>query len=143
MHSKLVLVVVGIAALRVLTLSAQDRLTQWDGVYTQEQAQRGARLYDEKCAACHGQGMLGSEMVPGLIGGEFATNWNDLTLADLFERIQITMPQDDPGGLSNQATSDVLAYMLQVGRYPTGEEELPTRMEYLRKYVFVFMKPGP
>lgn len=143
MKAKLVLVAFGIAALGAFTLSAQDEQTQWDGIYTEAQARRGSQLYAENCAACHGEVMLGGEMAPGLIGGEFTTNWNDLSMGDLFERIQITMPQDNPGSLSSQDNSDVLAYMLQVGQYPTGEAELPTRIEYLRKYKFLAMKPSP
>ena len=139
---KLVLVTLGIAALGAFTLSAQDEQTQWDGIFTEEQAQRGALLYNEKCAACHGQEMLGGEMAPGLIGGEFTANWNDLSMGDLFERIRISMPQDDPGSLSSQDNSDILAYMLQSGQYPAGETELPTRAEYLRMYKFLAMKPG-
>jgi len=143
MKAKLVLVVLGIAALGAFTLSAQDEQTQWDGIFTEEQALRGAQLYVEKCAACHGQDMLGGEMAPGLIGGQFTANWNELSMSDLFERIKITMPQNDPGSLSGQDISDILAYMLQMGQYPTGETELPARIEYLAMYRFLAMKPGP
>lgn len=59
------------------TVSAQGK-SQWDGIYSEEQAKRGEPLYAEKCSSCHGADMNGGEMAPGLAGGEFSANWNDL-----------------------------------------------------------------
>ena len=36
-------------------------------------------------------------MAAGLTGGEFTSNWNDLSLGDLYERIRISMPQSASG----------------------------------------------
>ena len=36
-------------------------------------------------------------MATPLAGAEFMTNWNGLTLGDLFERIRTTMPLNYPG----------------------------------------------
>ena len=52
-------------------------------------------------------------MAPGLTGGEFTSNWNDLSLGDLFERMRISMPQNAPGSLSRQQNADILAFVLQ------------------------------
>jgi mono/diheme cytochrome c family protein len=123
-------------------LSAQESKSQWDGVYTLEQAKRGEPLYAEKCASCHGPDMAGGEMAPGLTGGEFTANWNDLTLGDLFERMRISMPQNNPGSMSRQQSADVLAYILNKGNYPPGQAELPTQTEMLNMYKFLAMKPG-
>src|SRR5215210_516360 len=81
------------------TVAAQGAKSQWDGVYTQDQAKRGEALYSENCASCHGPDLTGGEMAPGLTGGEFSSNWNDLSLGDLYERIRISMPQNAPGSL--------------------------------------------
>src|SRR5262245_66350605 len=81
------------------TVSAQASKSQWDGVYTEDQAKRGEGLYSQYCAACHGPDLAGGEMAPGLTGGEFSSNWNDLSLGELFERIRISMPQNAPGSL--------------------------------------------
>ena len=69
----------------------------WAGVYTGEQANRGAVLYREACASCHGPTLLGGEMAPALVGTDFMSNWNGLTVGDLVERIRVSMPQNDPG----------------------------------------------
>ncbi len=60
----------------------------WDGVYTQEQAERGHSLYNEHCTSCHGDTLAGGEVAPPLAGGDFLANWNGLTVGDLFERIR-------------------------------------------------------
>jgi mono/diheme cytochrome c family protein len=115
--------------------------TQWDGVYTQEQAKRGDELYAQHCASCHGPDMTGGEMAPGLTGGEFASNWNDLSLGDLFERMRISMPQNNPGSLSRAQNADILAFMLFKSNFPEGKTELPPQTEVLNTIKFVASKP--
>jgi mono/diheme cytochrome c family protein len=134
-------VVVGLAAMSVYTASAQQAKTQWDGIYTAEQAKRGDALYVEKCASCHGDELNGGEMAPGLIGGEFTANWNDLSIGDLFERMRISMPQNNPGSLSRQQNADVLAYILSKANYPAGKTEMPSQTEVLNGIKFAAMKP--
>jgi len=96
----------------------------WDGVYTDEQAKRGAPLYSQYCASCHGPDLTGGEMAPALVAGDFTSEWNGLTLGDLFERMRTSMPQNDPGGLSRQQNADILAYMLSSNKFPAGTTEL-------------------
>jgi mono/diheme cytochrome c family protein len=124
-----------------VTVSAQGAKSQWEGVYTIEQAKRGEKLYADKCSSCHGPDMNGGEMAPGLTGGEFTSNWNDLSLGDLFERMRISMPQNAPGSLSRQDNADILAYILNKGNYPPGKTELPTQTEALNGYKFLATKP--
>jgi mono/diheme cytochrome c family protein len=129
------------AAAAPVAVSAQGAKTQWDGVYTVDQAKRGEKLYAEKCSSCHGPDMNGGEMAPGLTGGEFTSNWNDLSLGDLFERMRISMPQNAPGSLSRQDNADILSYILNKGNYPAGNAELPTQTEVLNGVKFVAVKP--
>jgi mono/diheme cytochrome c family protein len=129
------------AAVTPVAVSAQGAKTQWDGVYTIDQAKRGEKLYAEKCSSCHGPDMNGGEMAPGLTGGEFTSNWNDLSLGDLFERMRISMPQNAPGSLSRQDNADILSYILNKGNYPHGQAELPTQTEALNGYKFLAVKP--
>lgn len=130
-----------------LTISAQETPSQWSGVYTVEQAQRGAALYQVKCAGCHLKSLAGfaddeaSPPQPALVGEEFAKTWDNFTLGDLFEKIQITMPRDDPGTLKLQESADILAFMLQVGKAPAGTTELPATTEALKKFKYLAKKP--
>lgn len=123
------------------TVAAQGK-SQWDGVYTEAQAKRGEGLYGQYCASCHGPDLAGGEMAPGLTGGEFTANWNDLSLGDLFERIRISMPQSAPGSLSRQQNADILAFMLRKMNVPVGSAELATATEALKEIKFLASKPG-
>jgi len=123
-------------------VAAQQPKTQWDGVYTADQAKRGEPLYSQYCASCHGPDLTGGEMAPGLTGGEFQSNWNDLSLGELFERMRISMPQNAPGTLSRQQNADILSYVLFKGNYPAGQTELPTQTEVLSTIKFVSAKPA-
>lgn len=122
--------------------SAQAPKSQWDGVYTAEQAKRGEGVYTQYCAGCHGPDLAGGEMAPGLTGGEFSSNWNDLSLGDLFDRIRISMPQNAPGSLSRQQNADIVSYVLSKANFPAGQTELPTQNELLGQIKFVAQKPA-
>jgi mono/diheme cytochrome c family protein len=115
----------------------------WDGVYTQEQAERGHSLYTQHCAPCHGDKLTGGETEPPLAGGEFLANWSGLTVGDLFERIRRSMPQDDPGRLSRQQNADVLAYLLSFNKFPDGKTELARDTEQLKQIRIEATKPDP
>jgi len=113
----------------------------WDGVYTQEQAERGHSLYHENCAKCHGDSLDGGDEAPALADGQFRLNWNGLTLGDLFDRMRKSMPQDNPGHLSAAVNADILSYLLVSNGFPAGKTELPQESEILRQIRFESTKP--
>ena len=143
---KLIVLAVALLVATVVTTAAQFpaqfEKTQWDAVYTLEQARRGEPLYNEHCAPCHAQDMTGGETAPPLAGGVFAANWTELTLGDIFERIRISMPANNPAALTRAQKADVLAYMLYRGGYPTGDMELPQQTEFLKAIGFLAQKPA-
>jgi mono/diheme cytochrome c family protein len=94
-----------------------------DGVYTTQQAARGEALYKERCASCHAPTLTGRSGPP-LVGDDFLANWNTHTLLDLANKIYRTMPRDVSDRLTPQQAADVLAYMLQVGKFRAGNAEL-------------------
>jgi mono/diheme cytochrome c family protein len=140
-----VMALAGITALGAFstgsTVSAQGAKTQWSGVYTEDQAKAGDPLYVQYCASCHGADLAGGEMAPGLTGGEFTANWNDLTLGDLFERMRISLPQNAPGSLSREQNAQILAFMLQKAAVPAGTTALGTTKEALDQIKFTAQKP--
>lgn len=85
------------------------------------------------CTVCHGQKLEGTDMAPGIEGPDFRTTWSGRTLADLFDRIKITMPANDPGSLSPAATADLVAYILKINAYPVGAAELPSDAAALKQ----------
>jgi mono/diheme cytochrome c family protein len=128
----------------------------WDGVYTAAQAQRGEQLYATHCGRCHGADLAGVpwetlgrtmpetmrsplhfDRTPELTGPRFYANYDRLPLADLVQRIRISMPQDKPGMLTRQDVVDVVAYILSFGGFPLGRSELMDRMEGLQEIEIV------
>jgi len=94
-----------------------------EGVYSAGQAARGQQLYKAQCAACHGNAMEGASGPP-LAGDAFLSNWSGQPLANVVDKIQKTMPFNLPGSLSRSQSTDLAAYVLQVGKFPSGSAEL-------------------
>src|SRR6266852_4271121 len=127
--------VAAVAVMGWAALFGQDSPSRsvWDGVYTVAQAKRGQALYNQQCSSCHGDTLAGGEAAPPLAGGDFLSNWDGLTMGDLFERIRKTMPGNKPGSLSREVNADITAYMLGVNSFPTGERELASNTELLKQ----------
>ena len=89
------------------------------------QAERGARIYEQSCGACHPPGQL--------IGQEFVESWNNRRVYDLYALVRGTMPLDSPGGLKDGEYLDVIAYLLQANKHiPGGADSLKADTAALR-----------
>ena len=115
--------------------------TTWEGVYTDAQAKRGDAIYGDRCASCHAPDLSGMDQAPALAGAEFRTEWNDLSMKDLFERTRISMPADKPGSLEGTQVADVLAFVLAKNGFPAGPTELPSGADALKSIGFAAKKP--
>ncbi|HEV8395172.1 MAG TPA: cytochrome c [Vicinamibacterales bacterium] len=124
-----------------LGLTAQSTRTVWDGIYTEEQAARGEKLYTERCGKCHGDTLGGQEAAPALTGTAFYSNWEGEALEALFDRMRSTMPQDKPGSLSRAQNADILAHLLHVGGYPAGTMPLDGQSGALTTVTIRMYKP--
>ena len=113
------------AVIGVLSLTGHARQTRTvsDGVYTAEQAQRGAALYKAQCASCHGEKLEGV-IGPMLAGEGFVAAWGGRSLTELVDKIQNTMPLQAPGSLMRPQAIDIATYMLQVGNFKAGSTAL-------------------
>ena len=128
------LAVTGLAA--VLAQSPAPRSVA-DGVYTTAQADRGEALYDEQCIVCHGAlTQITPDMAALLADHTFRARWADRSLGELFEFIQVEMPQDAPGSLAAQQTTDLLAYILRGNRRLAGDAPLSDDTEALAEIPF-------
>jgi mono/diheme cytochrome c family protein len=96
-----------------------------DGVYSTAQAQRGRKIFLQKCAACH--------PIEFFTDGTFLGTWSGQSAHAVFTVIRTTMPQETPGALRRQEYADVLAYLLQLNKLPAGSVELPPSDEALKK----------
>jgi mono/diheme cytochrome c family protein len=135
------LVGIAVAGGAFRAVSAQEK-TQWDGVYTADQAKRGEMVFGDSCAVCHGADLGGSDLAPALTGGDFATNWNDMKIGDFFDRVSQTMPLSSPGSLSAQQYADVVSFILQKSGAPAGTTDLASTKDALSSIKFVAKKPG-
>ena len=107
------------------------------GIYTTEQAGLGQALYEDRCVSCHGElTAFVPEMAALLADHTFKSRWQNRTVGELFELIQIEMPQDAPGTLSPEQTADLVAYILSGNRLPAGEAPLTGDVEQLRRISF-------
>jgi mono/diheme cytochrome c family protein len=111
----------------VMALKAQAPARNvWSGVFSADQAAQGKTVFENKCVTCHGAELNGGEMAPPLAGAMFTSNWTGQSLGDLFTRIHTTMPQNDPGSLTNAEVAQVLAYILSFNQFPAGAAPLPS-----------------
>lgn len=132
-----------LAAVAGVTAIAAQSTTRsiWDGVYTNQQAKRGDSVYRQHCLSCHGPSLEGGETAGPLAGAVFTSNWNGVTVGDMFERTRVSMPLDKPGTLSRQQIADVLAYMFSQNEFPAGKTELARQSELLKQIKFEAQKP--
>jgi mono/diheme cytochrome c family protein len=86
------------------------------GVYTEEQAERGLKLFEDVCASCHEPAEFGD--------GAYIDSWSGQTAHDLIEQIRSTMPQDNPGSLKRKDYVDVVAYLFRLNGLPKGDAEM-------------------
>lgn len=93
------------------------------GLYTDEQADRGQRVFTTICSTCHGRTEFSGAM--------FRMTWMREPIASLFQHISAAMPQDDPGSLSPEEYASILAYLLRLNDRPAGTAELPSDVEVL------------
>jgi len=103
------------------------------GVYSDAQVKRATALYKEQCAACHGDDLRGNDIIPGLAGQTFTGNWQGKSLGDLYDKIQMTMPALNPGSLTPEQTTDLIALMLSASKYPEGKADLISKLEALQQ----------
>jgi len=121
--------------------TAQVPRTVWDGAYSDTQATRGATLYADRCAACHADDLSGIDQAAPLVGADFLNDWNDQTVNDLFERIRISMPADQPGSLNRTQVADAVAFLLKTNGFPAGATDVPTAADDLKALKILAKKP--
>ncbi len=124
-----------IAAAVFLLVAAQARTTR-DGVYSSAQATQGERIYGMACATCHAPDLSGSGQAPALADADFAKEWDQQPLSDLFDRIRTTMPADAPGTLEGGDVAAVMAFLLKKAGMPAGDAELPADATALKSIAY-------
>ena len=109
-----------------------DSTTTKSGVYTTQQAIRGKDVYAGNCKSCH--------TPESHTGATFNAIWNHRVLSELYGYIRDRMPKNEPGSLSEQEYTDVLAYLLRMNKMPTGRHELPADSAAMKSIRIVITK---
>ena len=109
--------------------------TNWDSVYSEEQAARGLQVYTRACAVCHLDTLKGDSVSPTLVGPAFFARFPDATALDMVTAIRSSMPQNAPDSLGDQAYVDLVSYLLKVNGNRPGPSELKTDVAELEKII--------
>ena len=96
------------------------------GAYTNEQASRGATVYTQYCAQCHGANLQGEAGTP-LMGRTFLQAYGHGTAAQLFDFLSRQMPLNAPGSLTQPQYLDVTAFILERNGLPPGTDPLSAK----------------
>lgn len=93
------------------------------GLFTKQQVEAGAQVFQAHCAVCHGANLAGNPEVgaPPLKGPGFTSTWPSYgTVGQLYDFISTYMPASAPGSLSSKQYLEVLIYLLAQNGFPTG-----------------------
>jgi mono/diheme cytochrome c family protein len=115
---------IGLLALSVVAAQTPAQAANTLSMGTTAQVNRGEAAYRQQCAPCHRADLAGTERVPPLAGDTFTARWASLTVSDLLQRIQTTMPQTAPRSLPDAQYLDILAFILSANGAAQGADEL-------------------
>ncbi|MEA3246614.1 MAG: cytochrome c [Gemmatimonadota bacterium] len=94
------------------------------GVYSAAQAARGETVFTNVCLSCH---------VPTDYQGDaFQSKFVGGTAFDMYENIRSSMPQDNPGSLTNEQYTDLVAYLFKLNGLPTRDKDMPAVVDSLK-----------
>ena len=111
--------------------AAQTPGSIWSGISNEAQIARGAQVFTDHCASCHGMDLRGNSNTPSLLGMSFMFLWEGRTLGELFTQVRSQMPSNQPGSLSAQNYIDVIAFILRTNEFPVGTAELVPELQVL------------
>ena len=107
-------------------VGAPDAEVASAGFFTEEQATRGEVVFNDRCAPCHGEDLMGTGFAPPLTDEMFMGHWVDRNVGELFVQLKETMPADSPASLSDDVYADLVAFLLRANGHPVGQQPLST-----------------
>ena len=112
----------GSKGLDLTTKSSTPQQATAPAFFTEAQAKRGQKIFQEKCDSCHAEHSWG----PELRGNTFWTTWEPKPARTLYSKIIGTMPQGKPGSLDEKSVLDLVAYIFQLNGMPATSQEIET-----------------
>ena len=107
-------IIIGLSGLIACAIAVSNPRTVNEGVYTEAQAKVGERLYAQHCLLCHDKKYY-RRVLKGFEGQQ---------LDILFTVMSTSMPEGNPGFLTEKESVDILAYALSLSRYAPCDTEL-------------------
>lgn len=83
-----------------------------------KQLELGEQWFRAACFECHATGALAN--------ADFRLKWTGRSAYDLFESIRSTMPESDPGSLTQGTYVAVVSYLMKMNGMPVGTSALPS-----------------
>ena len=93
-------------------------------VYTAAEADAGRAIYEQMCATCHLSNLGGSFEAPELAGPTFRGAWEQRSVEELIELVQVTMPPGAGGSLAPEEYASVVAYIVRQNGVAPGTTPL-------------------
>ncbi len=106
-----------------ISVAAAQTKTVWDGVYTQQQATRGAASFASTCTRCHSADASDDGRRP-LAGKAFWESFRESTVDRLLDYVSKNMPNGAGGTLEATTYADLVAFILSRNDLPSGTAEL-------------------
>ncbi len=103
-----------VACVFAAATSFAESRTVNDAVYSKAQAKIGEKLYADQCLLCHDKKYFRPVL----------KRWEGQPISVLFTVMSTSMPESNPGFLTEKEYVDILAYILSLSRYAAGDEEL-------------------
>jgi len=113
---------VAASVLALAVNAAAQSKTVWDGVYTQQQAARGAASFTSNCSRCHSVEPNDSRRL--LAGKNFWQSFRESTVERLLDYVSKNMPNGAGGSLDAGTYADLVAFILSRNDLPAGAAEL-------------------
>ena len=98
----------------VYATASADPRTVNDMVYSKAQAKVGEKLYADNCLLCHDKKYFRPVL----------KRWEGQSLSIMFTVMSTSMPESNPGFMTEKEYVDILAYILSLSRYAPGDAEL-------------------
>ncbi len=96
-----------------------------DGVYSNEQAKRGLKVYKKSCLKCHHPKQFA--------GPAYMDSWAGARIYDLLEVVRRTMPTENPGSLKRDQYAAIIAFLLKINSFPPGEKMMSSKSDDLKQ----------
>ena len=103
-----------VSSLLACAAASADPRTVNDAVFSKAQSKVGEKLYADHCLLCHDKKYFRPVL----------KRWEGQTLSILFTVMSTSMPESNPGFLTEKEYVDILAYILSLSRYAAGDAEL-------------------